>query len=236
MGKKIESLLKIQKIYGINGLFLEFEKFKESEVIMSPKLTKEKLLEKLAQEVKNCKLCPLWKTRVNIVFGEGNINAELMFVGEGPGYEEDKQARPFVGRAGELLTKIISAMKLSRNDVYIANIVKCHPLKEPDPYLRNNDRPPNEDEIKSCLPYLEKQIEIIYPKIICCLGSTSAKVLTRNDLPITELRGKIFDYYKDSKIKILPTYHPAALLRNPSLKKFVWQDMQLIMKMLGIDQ
>ncbi len=226
---RIKNILKIYKeYYNIDGLYIE-----KNNLSVSVKNNKVDLLNEVYEEVKNCKKCPLWKTRVNVVFGEGNYDAELMFVGEGPGYEEDKQARPFVGKAGELLTRIIAAMKLKREDVYIANVVKCHPLKEPDPYLRNNDRPPQEEEIKQCYPYLEKQIEIIKPKVICCLGSTAAKVLTGNDVPITELRGKIFKY-KNTDIKIIPTYHPAALLRNPSLKKPTWQDMQLIMKILGL--
>lgn len=234
--QRIKNLLLLQKLYGVDGIFFE------KSYISNPKretngknnLSKSQLLQELASEVKNCTKCNLYKTRVHAVFGEGNVNAELMFVGEGPGFEEDKQGRPFVGRAGELLTRIILAMKLTREMVYITNIVKCHPLRVPDPNLRNNDRPPNKDEIEQCLPYLKKQIEIIKPKVICCLGSTAAVVLTRNELPITELRGKVFSYEEIPEIKIVPTYHPAALLRNPSLKPYVWKDMKLIMKILGI--
>lgn len=229
MKQHIISLLKLQKLYGTEGLYLP----QNSNIIVNND-NKHKQLVVLQEEVKQCKKCHLWKTRINTVFGEGDINAELMFVGEGPGYEEDKQGRPFVGPAGELLTKIISAMGLSREKVYITNVVKCHPLREPDPYLRNNDRPPTQQEISSCLPYLEKQIEIIRPKVICCLGSTAARVLTGENLPITELCGKIFGYEKLQGVKIVPTYHPAALLRNPSLKKQTWNDMKTIMKILGI--
>lgn len=234
--EKIKTLLKLyRKVYNIDGFYLENINKKTQQNIKNVSTienNKEYLLNLLKEKVSDCKNCPLWKTRVNTVFGEGDVNAEIMFVGEGPGYEEDKQGRPFVGRAGELLTKIINAMKMQREDVYIANIVKCHPLRMPDPELRNNDRPPNDEEISKCIEYLEKQIEIISPKIVCCLGSTATKVLTKNDIPISELRGKIFEYYKDNNIKIVPTYHPAALLRNPSLKPLVWKDMQLIMKLL----
>ncbi|MFN3551137.1 MAG: uracil-DNA glycosylase, partial [Endomicrobiia bacterium] len=203
---KIKALLRLYKeVYNIDGLYLETLQNINVKDSMRKENDKEFLLNILKEKIKNCKDCPLWETRTNTVFGEGNINAKLMFIGEGPGYEEDKQARPFVGRAGELLTKIINAMNMKREDVYIANIVKCHPLRVPDPELRNNDRPPNDEEISKCINYLEKQIEIIMPKIICCLGSTAARVLTKNDLPRSELRGKIFDYYKNNKIKVLPT-------------------------------
>lgn len=225
MKERLKHILKLQKdLYWLDGLYIDKKIYKENKAIE---------LSNLKELVRQCRKCSLWKTRVNVVFGEGDINAKLMFIGEGPGYEEDKQGRPFVGKAGELLTKIIKAMQLKREEVYIANVVKCHPLKVPDPYLRNNDRPPTEEEIQQCYPYLEKQIEIIRPKVICCLGNVAAKVLTKNDSPITELRGKIFKY-KDTEINIISTYHPAALLRNPSLKKLTWQDIQLVMKILGM--
>ncbi len=230
---KIKALLRLHKeVYNIDGLYLEI--FKNVSVKDNIKENnKQSSLNILKEKIKNCKNCPLWETRTNTVFGEGNINAKIMFVGEGPGYEEDKQGKPFVGPAGELLTKIINAMSMKREDIYITNIVKCHPLRIPDPKLRNNDRPPNDEEISKCISYLEKQIEIVMPEIICCLGATATKILTKNDLRISELRGKIFDYYANNKIKVLPTYHPAALLRNPSLKPLVWKDMQLIMKLIS---
>ncbi len=236
MIERLKHILKLQKdLYGLDGLYIDKKIYKESYKENKESNIEDKVIDlsNLKESVQQCKKCALWKTRVNVVFGEGDINAELMFVGEGPGYEEDKQGRPFVGKAGELLTKIINAMKLKREKVYITNIVKCHPLKTLDPYLRNNDRPPTEEEIQQCYTYLERQIEIIKPKVICCLGSTAAKVLTKNDVPITELRGKIFKY-KNTEINVIPTYHPAALLRNPSLKKLTWQDMQLVMKVLGV--
>jgi len=232
--ERIKLNLKLQKLlYGIDGLYLETKLTKNNSDTKKVK-TKKELLSELEKEVRKCQKCELYKTRIETVFGEGDPETKLMFVGEGPGYEEDKQGRPFVGAAGELLTKIISAMGLSREKVYIANIVKCHPLKVPDPYLRNNDRPPNKQEIESCLPYLKKQIMIIKPKVICCLGSTAATVITQKEKPISELRGKIFKYEDDNEIEIVPTYHPAALLRNPSLKPLLWNDMKLIIKLLGL--
>ncbi|MCX7957378.1 MAG: uracil-DNA glycosylase [Endomicrobia bacterium] len=230
MKKRIKNILKLYKdLYNLDGFYVEN--------LNNVKSQTDKLqhLSQLEIKVKNCKNCPLHTTRVKTVFGEGNSEAQIMFVGEGPGFEEDKQGRPFVGRAGELLTKIIKAMGLERENVYITNIVKCHPLVKPDPELRNNDRPPTKEEIEACYNYLREQIEIINPKVICCLGSTAAKVLTSNDVPISELRGKIFEYkYNNVFAQIVPTYHPAALLRNPSLKPSVWKDIQIVMKISGL--
>jgi len=230
--ERIKTKLKLQKLlFNIEGLYLGTRLNNFGNKMNK---TKKELLEELKKEVEKCQKCVLYKTRIKTVFGEGDPDAKLMFVGEGPGYEEDKQGRPFVGAAGELLTKIILAMGLTREKVYIANIVKCHPLKIPDSYLRNNDRPPNKQEIENCLPFLKKQIMIIRPRIICCLGSTAASVLTKREEPISELRGKIFKYEEDNGIEIIPTYHPAALLRNPSLKPLVWKDMKVVMKILGL--
>jgi DNA polymerase len=230
--ERIKTKLKLQKLlFNTEGLYLGTRLNNFGDKVNK---TKKELLEELKKEVEKCQKCELYKTRIKTVFGEGDPDAKLMFVGEGPGYEEDKQGRPFVGAAGELLTKIILAMGLTREKVYIANIVKCHPLKIPEPYLRNNDRPPNKQEIENCLPFLKKQIMIIRPRIICCLGSTAASTLTKREEPISELRGKIFKYEEDNGIEIIPTYHPAALLRNPSLKPLVWKDMKVIMKILGL--
>ncbi|MFH1541252.1 MAG: uracil-DNA glycosylase [Elusimicrobiota bacterium] len=182
----------------------------------------------LTKEIENCRRCPLCKSRKNVVPGEGNPKAELMFIGEGPGLSEDRLGRPFVGRSGQLLDKIISAMKMKREDVFIANIVKCHPMVDPSqPDSRGNDRKPTLDEIKMCICYLEKQIEIIEPKIICALGSVSATTLTGITAPLGELRGKFYDY---KGIKLIATFHPSALLRNPNWKKDAWEDMKKIMK------
>lgn len=173
-------------------------------------------LERIQKELVGCKRCKLHRSRRTIVFGEGNPGATLMFIGEGPGYDEDVQGRPFVGVAGQLLTKIIESIKLRREEVYIANIVKCRP-----PGNRN----PQPDEVKACLPFLFKQIEAIGPQIICALGTVSAQALLDTRATISSLRGKVFDF---RGIRLLPTFHPAYLLRNPDGKKAVWEDMKQI--------
>ena len=180
-------------------------------------------LSEIREELGDCTRCRLCETRKNIVFGEGNPNARLVFVGEGPGRDEDTQGRPFVGRAGQLLTKIIQAMKLERKDVYICNVVKCRP-----PGNRN----PEPDEVASCEPFLAKQIESINPEVIVCLGSVATGLMLKlKNFKMGQLRGT-FHQYGNSKLMI--TYHPAALLRNPSFKKPVWEDMKLVMGELGI--
>jgi len=187
-------------------------------------------LEALRKETDKCRKCPLGASRLNCVFGEGAANAELIFVGEGPGFDEDHKGEPFIGRAGQLLTKIIEAMGYTRETVYIANIVKCHPMKDPsDPELRGNDRPPSLEEMEACRPYLDRQLEIIQPKIIVTLGSSSTKGLLNSEESISTIRGTVKEY---KGIKLMPTYHPAALLRNSSLKKFVWDDMKKVIKFL----
>jgi len=179
-------------------------------------------LESLKQEVMGCKRCSLHKTRHNIVLGAGNPKAELMFIGEAPGEDEDLQGLPFVGRAGQLLTKIIEAMGFKRSDVYIANILKCRPP---------NNRPPLPNEIEECEDILKKQIDIIKPKIICTLGKFASQTLLRTETTISALRGHFKEY---NGIKLMPTFHPAYLLRNPNDKKLVWSDMKKIMKELKI--
>lgn len=174
-------------------------------------------LQAVREELGDCQRCKLCSTRTNIVFGSGNPNAKLMFVGEGPGADEDIQGLPFVGKAGELLTKMISAMGYSREEVYIANIVKCRPP---------NNRPPQEDEIATCQPFLLKQIEAIAPQIICALGTFAAQTLLSSPVRISDLRGRFYDLHG---IKMMPTFHPAYLLRNPGEKKKVWEDLQKIM-------
>ena len=180
-------------------------------------------LERIRAEMGNCRRCPLCQKRTHIVFGVGNPNAQLVFVGEGPGHEEDRQGEPFVGAAGELLTKIIQAIKLTREQVYIANVVKCRPP---------NNRNPEPDEIKTCLPFLERQIQAIAPRFIVALGKVSAQTLLGSQVPISKLRGRFHDY---GGIRLLPTYHPAYLLRNPSAKRDVWADMQMLMKVYDYD-
>ncbi|KAF0155670.1 MAG: DNA polymerase bacteriophage-type [Syntrophaceae bacterium] len=175
-------------------------------------------LHDLGREVLGCQRCSLARTRKNIVFGDGNVSAKIVFVGEAPGADEDEQGLPFVGRAGQLLTNIIKAMGLARKDVYICNILKCRP-----PGNRN----PLPDEIRLCEPFLKQQLQLISPQVICALGSFAAKTLLKTETPITALRGRFQTY---EGIKLMPTYHPAYLLRNPSAKKQVWEDVQLIMK------
>jgi DNA polymerase len=165
----------------------------------------------------DCRRCRLSKGRNNIVFGTGSSTAALLFVGEGPGYDEDRQGEPFVGKAGRLLTKIIEAINLTRPQVYICNVVKCRP-----PSNRN----PEPDEIHTCLPFLERQIKVIKPKLICALGSVAARTLLDTTAPISRLRGR-FHLYQG--IPLMPTYHPAFLLRNPERKRDVWEDMKMLM-------
>jgi uracil-DNA glycosylase family 4 len=168
-----------------------------------------------------CKLHTLGRTR--IVFGVGNPDADLMFVGEAPGADEDVQGIPFVGRAGQLLTKIIEAIDLKRDDVYIANVIKCRP-----PGNRN----PEPDEVETCEPFLFRQIDIIKPKVIVALGKFAAQALLRTLDPISRLRGRVFNY---RGAKLVPTFHPAYLLRNPASKREVWDDMKLVKKLLKSD-
>ena len=166
----------------------------------------------------DCHRCGLSESRTNIVFGVGDPQARLVFVGEGPGYDEDQQGEPFVGAAGQLLTRIIHAIKLTRSQVYICNIIKCRPPR---------NRNPAPDEIKACYPFLNRQIVAVQPEFICALGTVAAQTLLGSQEPISKLRGNFFSYMG---IKLLPTYHPAFLLRNPERKRAVWEDMKKLMK------
>lgn len=183
-----------------------------------------KYLEILRRKVEVCTNCMLHTYRKNIVFGEGNINAKLMFIGEGPGEEEDKTGRPFVGAAGQLLTKMIEAMGLKRDDVYIANIVKCRPP---------NNRNPYEDEASKCIIYLKEQIELIKPTYIICLGSVASKYLFSEEIKITKERGSWRLY---NGVNVMLTYHPSFLLRSPEKKRETWKDLQEVMKKMGLDK
>ena len=178
----------------------------------------------IQEQVAACTKCAeLASHRTQTVFGVGNPAARLVFVGEGPGAEEDRQGEPFVGEAGQLLDKIISACKLSRNDVFILNTVKCRP-----PANRN----PSQDELANCWGFAERQLEIIQPEFICCLGSVASKTLLKTTQSLGRLRRR-FHQYRGSRV--LVTYHPAYLLRTPSAKRHVWEDMQLLMKEMGVD-
>jgi DNA polymerase len=176
-------------------------------------------LDKLNSLICNCTKCVLHKGRNKFVFGSGNPNADVMVIGEGPGAEEDKQGLPFVGRAGQLLTDILKAIKFTREEVFIGNIVKCRP---PD------NRIPLPEEMNTCIPYLVKQIELIKPRLILCLGLTAAKGLLNKKDSLTSLRGQVFEY---EGIKTMVTFHPAALLRNPNWKKDCWVDVQKFRKL-----
>lgn len=184
-----------------------------------------KELEAIRRELGDCVRCKLHEGRTNIVFGEGDPNARLMFVGEGPGADEDKQGRPFVGRAGQLLDKMISAMTLDRSEVYIANVVKCRPP---------GNRDPQADEIATCLPFLEAQIEAIEPKVIVALGRVSACVLLGTRKALGQLRGR---FHYPGEIPIMPTYHPSFLLRYQGDRKWkanAWSDLKQVMAMLDM--
>lgn len=176
-------------------------------------------LEELNKLICNCTKCNLHKNRTNFVFGAGNPNAKVMVIGEGPGAEEDKQGLPFVGKSGQLLTDILKAIKFSREEVFIGNIVKCRP---PD------NRAPLPDEMETCIPYLKKQIDLIKPKMILCLGLTAAKGLLKKKDSLTSMRGHVYDY---EGIKVMVTFHPAALLRNPNWKRDCWIDVQKFRKL-----
>jgi len=196
-------------------------------------------LQELAEKINACQRCELGKTRIKAVPGEGNINTKLMFIGEGPGFDEDRQGRPFVGRAGQLLDKIIEAMGFKREEVFIANMVKCHPMKDPtSPDKHGNDRAPNQEEIALCRRYIEQQIAIISPDFIVALGSVAGRSLIKDVPTFSSIRGKIYDlnltYATPSKpIKILATFHPAALLRNPAWKKDAWADLKVLLSAMG---
>ena len=181
------------------------------------------LLGDLKKIVTVCEKCRLSKSRTQVVYGVGNPNADLMFIGEAPGRDEDIQGEPFVGRAGQLLTDIIKAMKLTRNDVYIANVIKCRP-----PENRN----PEPDELDECRPYIRRQVEIIQPRVIVTLGRFALQSLTEKAFAISSVRGQWLEY---NGVRVMPTYHPAYLLRNPAAKKEVWADMKKVMGELGLD-
>jgi uracil-DNA glycosylase family 4 len=185
---------------------------------------RESVLGRIRDEVAACKLCSLCRTRTQTVFGTGDPNARLLFVGEAPGFDEDREGEPFVGLAGKLLTDIIKAMGLERGQVYIANVIKCRPPQ---------NRTPNPAEVGSCLPYLERQIAILQPQAIVALGAVAAKALLGVELPISRVRGRFHDYHG---IPLMPTYHPAYLLRNPEEKRKVWEDVQLVMARLGLSR
>ena len=189
---------------------------------LPPRATVAEGLDRIRDDLGDCRRCGLSADRTHIVFGEGDPGARLVFVGEGPGFEEDRSGRPFVGPAGQLLTRIIEAIKLSRDQVYICNVIKCRP-----PGNRN----PAPDEIAACRPFLERQIAAIGPEAICTLGTFAAQALLNTQMPISRLRGRFHSY---NGIQLMPTYHPAYLLRNPDQKRAVWEDMKQVASLLRI--
>ncbi len=219
--KNLKNALLLKQLYQLKQLgyqYTDITPFKEDDLDLSLPGT----LVSLQKQANQCHLCELSKTRQKVVFGEGNPHADIMFVGEAPGAAEDSTGKPFVGRSGELLTKMIeNVLYLSRNDVYIANIVKCRPP---------GNREPTPSEAYTCKPYLLKQIELIKPKIIVTLGSTAYFYLTGDETPIGKARGSVFN--KEHYI-VVPTYHPSYLLRNPSAKKEAFQDLLKIKSLMG---
>jgi uracil-DNA glycosylase family 4 len=183
-----------------------------------PRVMNQRTLDTLRQEVQGCAHCGLHKTRTNVVFGEGHPNADIMFIGEAPGRDEDLQGKPFVGRAGQLLTKIIESIDLTRQGVFIGNVLKCRPP---------GNRDPSPEESVACMPYLKEQIELIQPKIICALGRISGQLLLSGaGRSLASMRGTLHDWGPGGRVKLIVTYHPAACLRNPDYKRPVWEDMK----------
>jgi DNA polymerase len=208
----------------LNSADSSFSKVKESKEFLflatDEKWDSSNSLTELDSKINQCTKCVLHKNRTSFVFGAGNFHADVLVIGEGPGAEEDKQGLPFVGKAGKLLTDILKAIKFEREEVYITNIVKCRPPE---------NRAPTQEEMNKCIPYLQKQIQLIKPKLILCLGLTAAKGLLGIKESLTSLRGKVFDY--NNSIKVMVTFHPAALLRNPHWKRDCWKDVQEFRKL-----
>ena len=211
--KNLKNALLLKQLYKLKQLGYSYTSvvpFKEDE----PDLTLPNTLEKLQKQALECHLCLLSKSRTNVVFGEGDLNADLMFIGEAPGATEDRLGKPFVGRSGELLTKMIeNVLHIKRDEVYITNIVKCRPT---------DNREPSTTEAHTCQPFLLKQIELIKPKIIVALGATAYHYLSGDETNISKVRGTI---HKQNEYTLIPTYHPSYLLRNPSAKKEVFEDL-----------
>lgn len=220
----IEKMSYLTRIY-LESIGIDYQSGPEvgkTDAARGPSPGKQEALETLRAEIGDCRECPLSKGRKNLVFGNGNPDAELVFVGEAPGRDEDIQGEAFVGNAGQLLTKIIGAMGLSREQVYICNVIKCRPPGNRDPLPA---------EIEKCEPFLKKQLDILNPRIICALGSFAARTLLKTEDKISRLRGKVREY---NGIPLIPTYHPSYLLRNPQAKRDVWLDIQKIMEILGL--
>ena len=216
--EEIDTTLKFMKGLGCRGFDCSAKSLDTLEKWGNDVTIVGETLESIRTDIGNCKRCTLSEKRTSIVFGAGDPKARLVFVGEGPGFEEDKSGEPFVGAAGKLLTKIIEAINLTREKVYICNIIKCRP-----PGNRN----PMPDEIKTCFPFLKRQLLAIKPDFICALGTFAAQTLLETKQPISRLRGHFHDYMG---IRVMPTYHPAYLLRNANKKREVWEDMKVLIK------
>ena len=216
--EEIDNTLKFMEGLGCRGFDCSAKSLDTLEKWGNDVTIADETLESIRTDIGNCKRCALCEKRTSIVFGAGDPRARLVFVGEGPGFEEDKSGEPFVGAAGKLLTKIIEAINLTREKVYICNIIKCRP-----PGNRN----PMPDEIKTCFPFLKRQLLVIKPDFICALGTFAAQTLLETKQPISRLRGHFHDYMG---IKVMPTYHPAYLLRNANKKRDVWEDMKMLIK------
>lgn len=214
LSRALRQKLLLEKGLGFDSLTIRPEQAKRVEGSRKEPDVSDQTLPQLSRQVSICTKCRLHQGRTQTVFGEGNPHAALMFVGEAPGREEDLQGRPFVGLAGQLLTRIIESIGLAREEVYIANILKCRPP---------GNRPPEPDEIRTCEPYLMSQIELIRPKLLCALGKHAATVLVRKEGSISALRGQFSDFHGTP---VMTTFHPAYLLRNPSAKRLVWEDMK----------
>ena len=202
--EKLRAYLDMQKNFGLQSVPRQ---------VTRPEHSK---LSELSEELQNCTDCALSDGRRSVVFGSGDPNADVLFVGEAPGAEEDRQGLPFVGAAGQLLTKMIESIGFRREDVYIANVIKCRPP---------GNRDPKPVEVASCEPFLKRQIELIRPSIICAMGRFASQTLLQTDESMGRLRGRLFEY---EGIKLLPTYHPAALLRNPQWKRPTWEDLRML--------
>ncbi|MEJ5301491.1 MAG: uracil-DNA glycosylase [Thermodesulforhabdaceae bacterium] len=219
MARWLLMICKSWEFFGVDTIPKEPILTKEATFSNDPKEKQDKL-RKLEKSLEGCTRCRLSEGRNTIVFGDGNPNAQLVFVGEGPGHEEDIQGLPFVGQAGRLLTKMIHAIGLTRKEVYICNVVKCRPPQ---------NRTPLADEIAICSPFLFRQLEIINPKVICALGACAVETLLRTKQPMNRLRGKIFNW---QGIPVIPTFHPAYLLRNALEKRKAWEDFSTLRKFL----
>lgn len=221
---QVKRCLGYMKTLGVQGFDCSAESLERMELWGKPRLkqTVKEDLEGIKADLGSCSRCRLSSTRKNLVFGSGNPKAVLMFVGEAPGYEEDLKGQPFVGESGQLLTKMIEGMGLTRDDVYIANIIKCRP---------SDNRNPSPEEIVRCFPFLERQIMAVGPQVICTLGAVATQALLGTHEGISRLRGQFQEY---RGMKVLPTFHPAYLLRYPDKKREAWEDLKKIMAVLGL--